>query len=70
MTDQHYINMLYNSIIDDETGDSLEYRNLIKRDKHKNTWVEYFANELRHRAQWVGDRVMGDYTLLPLAYEK
>ena len=39
MTDHQYINILENSIVDDEKGDSLEYRHLIKRDKPKKTWV-------------------------------
>ena len=42
MIDRQYVNMLANSIINDETGYSLEYRHLIKIDKQKNTWVEYF----------------------------
>ena len=38
--------MIKTPIKDDKKGGSLEYRQLIKRDKHKNTWVEYFPNEL------------------------
>ena len=36
MTEHQYLNILDNSIINDETGESLEYRHLIKNDKHKN----------------------------------
>ena len=39
ITDNQDINILEKSIIDDEIGDSLEYRHLIRRDKHKNTWL-------------------------------
>ena len=34
-----------------------KYRNLIKLNKHKKTWVKYFANELGRLAQVVGCRV-------------
>ena len=51
MIDQQYINMVSKSIIDDETGESLEYRHIINRDKHKNTLVIYFANDLRRLEQ-------------------
>ena len=54
------------SIIDDETGYSLEYRQLIKRDKHKMIWVKYFANELGCLAQEVGDIVKGNNTIFSL----
>ena len=35
MTYHQYINILENSIIDDKTGESPEYRDLIKYDEHK-----------------------------------
>ena len=57
--------MLTNSIIDDEKGDSLEYRRIIKHDKHKNIWVKYFVEELV-----VGDIVQGTKTILSLVHEK
>ena len=62
--------MLLNSIIDDEIGESLEYRHRIKRDKHKNIWVKYFANELGRLAQGVGDILKGTNTIFFLAHEK
>ena len=70
MTDHHYLNMLTNSIIDYETGGSLEYRHLIKLDKHKNTWVECFSNELGRLAQGVRYSVKGTDTIFSLAHEK
>ena len=57
MTDHQYLNILLNSIIDDEIGYLLEYMHLIKRKKHKNTWVKYFVEELRRLAQGVLDKV-------------
>ena len=46
ITDQQYLNIMERSIVDDEKGESLEYRHLIKFDRHKKIWVKYFANEL------------------------
>ena len=46
-----------NSIIDDETGESLEYRYLIIFHKHKKIWVKHFSNYLVHMAQGVWYRV-------------
>ncbi len=34
------------TVIDHETGDSLEYRHLIKHDKYKEIWTRSYANEL------------------------
>ena len=55
--------MLEKPIIDDETGDSLEYKHLIKSDKYKKTLVKYFTNELGRLAQGLGDRVKGTNTV-------
>ena len=57
--------MLTNSIIDDGTGGLLEYRLLIKKDKHKKTWVIYFSYDLV-----VGDRVQRTNNKLSLAHDK
>ena len=42
-------------ILDDETGESLEYRDLIKKDKYREIWELLFANELGHLAQGIRD---------------
>ena len=42
-----------NAIIDDKTGQPLEYQHLIKLDKYKDTWLPFFANELGHLAQGI-----------------
>ena len=60
-----YLNMLVNEIIDDKTGESPEYRNLIKCNKQKNIWVRYFANRLVCLPQVLGDRVNGTKRNLP-----
>ena len=43
MKDHQYLNMLNSSISADKKIVSLEYRHLLKRDKHKNTWVKSCA---------------------------
>ena len=37
-----------NVVIDEETGDSLEYRHLVKHPKYKEVWTRSYANELGH----------------------
>ena len=69
MTYHQYLNILANLIIDEETGDSLEYRHLIKCDKYKNTRVQYFADELGRLAQGVVDRVKGTRNIFSMAHE-
>lgn len=44
-----------NSIIDDKTGEALEYRNLIKLDKYCSTWFTSPANEIGRLAQGIRD---------------
>jgi hypothetical protein len=58
-TVQHWAN----AIIDSDTGASMEYRHLIKSDKHKLTWTRSFANELGRLAQGVADRETGTNTI-------
>jgi hypothetical protein len=43
-----------NAIIDSETGESMEYRQLIKHDKYREVWKRSFANELGRLAQGGG----------------
>jgi hypothetical protein len=43
------------AIVDDITGDVLEYRHLIKSDKHKDIWQHSFANELGRLFQGIRD---------------
>jgi len=43
------------AIVDDITGDVLEYRHLIKSDSHGSTWQTSFANELGRLFQGIRD---------------
>ena len=43
------------AIIDDKTGQSLEYRDLIKWLESRDTWFKSLANELGRLAQWIRD---------------
>jgi hypothetical protein len=43
------------AILDEETGQSLEFRHLIKMDKYRNVWMKSFANELGRLAQGIRD---------------
>ena len=43
------------SVIDDETGKALEYRDLIKNEKYRDNWSASLANELERLAQVIRD---------------
>ena len=43
------------AIIDDKTGKSLEYRQLIQIDRYKKIWSRSYANELGRLAQGIRD---------------
>ena len=60
---------LANPIIDDNTGQELEYRHLIKQDKYKEVWKKSFANELGRLAQGVHNEVKGTDTMFFIPYE-
>lgn len=38
------------SILDDDTGDLLEYRHLMNHPKYKDTWTKSFSKEIRRLA--------------------
>ena len=38
------------AVLDDDTGDLLEYRQLIKNPKYKEVWSKSFAKEIRRLA--------------------
>jgi hypothetical protein len=52
-----------NTVFDHETGNSLEYRHLVKRENYKETWTHSFANELGHLAQGVANHENGTNTM-------
>ena len=43
------------AVIDKETGNSLEFRHLIKLEKYRTIWMKSFANELGRLAQGIRD---------------
>jgi hypothetical protein len=51
-----------NSVINEDTGASLEYRHLIKDDSTFTIWNKAAANEFGRLAQCVGDRIEGSNT--------
>jgi hypothetical protein len=46
---------LANAVLDPDTGESLEYKQLISRNKYKTIWTKSFANELGRLAQGIRD---------------
>ncbi len=47
--------MLVNVVIDQETGDSMEYRHLIKHPKYKEVWTKSYASELGRLTNGIRD---------------
>jgi hypothetical protein len=58
-----------NAIVDPDTGQSLEYRHLIKDEKTKHLWTRSFANELGRLAQGVADRHKGTNTIFFIGHD-
>jgi hypothetical protein len=58
------------SIIDPDTGATMEYRHLIKSDKHKEAWAHSFANELGGLAQGIAKREKGTNTIFCIPHSK
>jgi hypothetical protein len=52
-----------NSVINEDTGASLEYRHLLKDDSTFTVWNKAAANEFGRLAQGVGDRIEGSNTI-------
>ena len=50
-------------IHDKETGEYLNYRQLLKDPKHAKVWVHSAANEFGRLAQGVGTRIKGTNTI-------
>ena len=53
MEEWAYADLFAGSIIDNVTGESMEYRNLIKSDKHRAIWEHSLANEIGRVAQGI-----------------
>ena len=54
---------LINALIDDETGQTLEYKQLISDPKTKALWSTSAANEFGRLAQGIDDHVIGTDTI-------
>ena len=52
-----------NSIIDNDTGEDLEYQNLIIKDNYREVWTNYFRKELDQLAQGRAQLASGTDTL-------
>jgi hypothetical protein len=50
------------AVMDDETGELLEYQQLIKNNKYKKVWGTAFGNEIGRLAQGIPERVEGTNT--------
>ena len=53
-----------NAVLDGETGELLEYRQLIQRPKYKDVWSKSFANEIGRLAQDIGGRADATNTII------
>ena len=49
-------------------GEALDYRQIIKQEKHRDVWVKSFENDPRRLAQDVYDRVKGAETIFFILY--
>eukprot|EP00957_Ditylum_brightwellii_P124036 9454998-Ditylum_brightwellii.AAC.1 len=49
--------MFANAVIDDKTGQSLEYRHLIQDPKYQKIWATSCANKFGRLAQDIGKRM-------------
>jgi hypothetical protein len=58
-----------NAVLDPDTGQAMEYRDLIKSPKTKATWTRSYANELGRLAQGVGNRMKGTNTIFFMPYD-
>ena len=51
------------AVLDDETGELLEYRHLIKQPTYKKDWGNFFGNEIGRLAQGMPGRNAGTNTI-------
>jgi hypothetical protein len=58
------------SIIDPDTGATMEYCHLIKSPKHKDEWAHSFANEIGRLAQGIGNRKKGANTIFCIPHSQ
>jgi hypothetical protein len=58
------------AVVDPDTGESMEYRQLSQNTKTQTKWKTSFANELGRLAQGVGNRFPGTNTILFIPHHK
>jgi hypothetical protein len=51
------------AVMDNETGQLLNYRQLMRSNKHKQAWGRSSANEFGRLAQGIGGRIKGTNTI-------
>ena len=56
------------AVLDEETGDLLEYRQLLKHPKYRKQWSRSFGNEIGRLAQGMPGRVEGTNTFVFIPY--
>ena len=54
---------MLNAVLDEETGELMEYRHLVKNPKYREIWAHSYGNELGRLAQGMKGRVKGTNTL-------
>ena len=59
-----------NAVMDQETGDMLEYRQLIKRPKFRETWSKAFGKEIGRLAQGQKGVVEGTNALFFIPFDQ
>ena len=53
LSEQAYVQHIVGAVINNDTGKHLEYRDPVKKDKYRDTWIKSLANELGRLAQGV-----------------
>ena len=53
LSERAYAQHIVGAVIDNDTGKKLEYRDLIKKDKCRDTWIKSLANELGRLSQGI-----------------
>jgi hypothetical protein len=58
------------AVMDEETGDMLEYRHLINRPKYRDTWPKAFGKEIGRLAQGQKGVVEGTNSIFFIPYDE
>ena len=44
LSERAYAQHIAGEVINNDTGEQLEYQYLVKKDKYRDTWIKYLAN--------------------------